>query len=101
MLASAIFRLADTAPPVENPPVYLGKSGVSWVLRLGGLFAFVSVPSPFPSVTFKYLDITNKYIQSQFGVLISRRVPPTETEKGMRRRLAEMREQQKTGGVSP
>lgn len=29
----------------------------------------------------------------QIGALISRKVPPTKTEKAMRRRLAEMKEQ--------
>lgn len=43
VLASVIFRLADSEPVADPPPVYLGKSGVSWVLRLGGLFAFVSI----------------------------------------------------------
>ncbi|KAF8305438.1 MFS general substrate transporter [Clavulina sp. PMI_390] len=78
VLASAIFRIADKAPVADPPPVYLGKSGVSWVLRLGGLFAFI-------------------------GVLMSRRVPPTQTEKKIRRRLAEMKQQEALGanGASP
>ena len=44
------------------------KNGVAWIMRFGGLMALV-------------------------GALISRKVPPTKTEKAMRRRLAEMREE--------
>lgn len=42
VLASIIFRITDTESVQDPPPVYLGKDGVSWVLRLGGLFALVS-----------------------------------------------------------
>jgi len=72
IISSIIFRIADPGPtsdPSTEQPIYLGKHGVSWVLRVGGLFALL-------------------------GALISRRVPPTKTEKQMRRRLAEMRENQ-------
>ncbi|KAG8865363.1 hypothetical protein FRB96_000253 [Tulasnella sp. 330] len=79
LIASAIFRLADKAAHTELPGgpsgptyVYYGKNGVSWVLRFGGLCAFV-------------------------GAAISRRVPPTKTEKEMRWRLAEMREDSAEG----
>jgi solute carrier family 45 protein 1/2/4 len=45
---------------------YLGKNGVAWVLRFAGLCALVAA-------------------------LVSRGVPPTPTEKAMRRRLGEMK----------
>ncbi|GFZ42873.1 hypothetical protein JCM24511_00591 [Saitozyma sp. JCM 24511] len=69
IVASVIFKLADgevgTTDGSANPA---DKTGVAWVLRFGGLMALV-------------------------GALISRKVPPTKTEKAMRRRLAEMREE--------
>jgi len=75
LIASAIFKLTDPHTKI-NPDgpdnVYYGKNGVSWVLRFGGLCALI-------------------------GALISRRVPPTRTEKLMRARLAEMRESQEAG----
>ncbi|KAI0307304.1 MFS general substrate transporter [Multifurca ochricompacta] len=65
--SSAIFRLADTE--VHNDPTnsnsYYGKNGVAWVLRFGGLCTL-------------------------FGAVLCRMVPPTRTEKEMRRRLGEM-----------
>ncbi|KAL7419823.1 hypothetical protein Q5752_005739 [Cryptotrichosporon argae] len=71
VVASVIFRLADgEQPPTEGfaDGARHAKTGVAWVLRFGGLMAFV-------------------------GALICRKVPPTKTEKAMRRRLAEMREE--------
>lgn len=85
-VASIIFEIfdgdADTASllagggsntpgsPGNTPPAgpRAPKNGVVWVLRFGGLMALI-------------------------GALISRKVPPTKTEKAMRRRLAEMREE--------
>ncbi|KAG9002670.1 hypothetical protein FRB94_003705 [Tulasnella sp. JGI-2019a] len=79
LISSLIFRLADKSSHTDLPGgpggptyVYYGKNGVSWVLRFGGLCAFV-------------------------GAAISRRVPPTKTEKEMRWRLAEMREDEAEG----
>ncbi|WVQ83527.1 hypothetical protein IAT38_005668 [Cryptococcus sp. DSM 104549] len=70
VVASIIFKLADSEPDIQptGEGDASGKNGVAWVLRFGGLMAFV-------------------------GALISRKVPPTKTEKAMRRRLAEMREE--------
>ncbi|WWD16814.1 hypothetical protein CI109_101246 [Kwoniella shandongensis] len=73
VVASIIFKLADGEPDVrptfsEDGADVQGKTGVAWVLRFGGLMALV-------------------------GAAISRKVPPTKTEKAMRRRLAEMREE--------
>jgi len=80
LISSAIFRLVDQAGKAKNPggPEYLyyGKNGVSWVLRFGGLCAFL-------------------------GAAISRRVPPTKTEKAMRWRLAEMQENERNNESSP
>ncbi|KAK4685424.1 solute carrier family 45, member 1/2/4, partial [Tremellales sp. Uapishka_1] len=68
VVASIIFKIVDgdseTAPTGDRAE----KNGVAWVLRFGGLCAFA-------------------------GALMSRKVPPTKTEKAMRRRLAEMREE--------
>jgi solute carrier family 45, member 1/2/4 len=68
LVASAIFRIVDgdkgTDPATDN--TYLGKNGVAWVLRFGGLCTLI-------------------------GAMIARMVPPTPTEKAMRRRLGEMR----------
>jgi solute carrier family 45 protein 1/2/4 len=36
-------------------------------------------------------------MRDQIGAAISRRVPPTKTEKAMRRRLAEMQEEENAG----
>lgn len=75
VVASIIFKLADSQQPDIQPtlpetsgPHDQDKNGVAWVLRFGGLMAFV-------------------------GALVSRKVPPTKTEKAMRRRLADMREE--------
>ncbi|WWC87557.1 uncharacterized protein L201_002447 [Kwoniella dendrophila CBS 6074] len=73
VVASVIFKLADQEPDITptsggGAEGGEGKNGVAWVLRFGGLMALV-------------------------GALISRKVPPTKTEKAMRRRLAEMREE--------
>ena len=53
---------------MENPSEghYYGKHGVAWALRFGGLMSIVAA-------------------------LLARRVPPTPTEKAMRRRLGEMK----------
>ncbi|KAI0089327.1 hypothetical protein BDY19DRAFT_889996 [Irpex rosettiformis] len=68
LVSSAIFRAVDT--DIDNDPsnhnTYYGKNGVAWVLRFGGLCALV-------------------------GAAICRAVPPTHTEKQMRRRLAELK----------
>lgn len=78
VVASIIFKLADSQPDIQPTSVFTSvegggphgqdKNGVAWVLRFGGLMAFV-------------------------GALVSRKVPPTKTEKAMRRRLADMREE--------
>ncbi|CAD6576865.1 MAG: hypothetical protein TREMPRED_001789 [Tremellales sp. Tagirdzhanova-0007] len=71
VVASVIFNLADDDSSVTSPSSetgHAGKNGVAWVLRFGGFMALL-------------------------GALISRKVPPTKTEKAMRRRLAEMREE--------
>ncbi|RXK42648.1 solute carrier family 45, member 1/2/4 [Tremella mesenterica] len=72
VIASLIFQMVDgSSPPSTGFEGEVGaaqKNGVAWVLRFGGLMALI-------------------------GALISRKVPPTKTEKAMRRRLAEMREQ--------
>lgn len=67
LIASAIFKFVDadtTGDPTKD--TYLGHSGVAWVLRFGGLCTLI-------------------------GAVIARMVPPTPTEKAMRRRLGEMR----------
>lgn len=68
LVSSAIFHIVDA--DVDNDPThhttYYGKNGVAWVLRFGGLCALC-------------------------GAGIARMVPPTRTEKEMRRRLAELR----------
>jgi solute carrier family 45 protein 1/2/4 len=65
--SSAIFRLADASAHTDptNTDTYYGKNGVAWVLRYGGLCTL-------------------------FGAVLCRMVPPTRTEKEMRRRLGEM-----------
>jgi len=69
VVASIIFKLADgdSAKPAGEGPQTGARNGVAWVLRFGGLMALI-------------------------GAAICRKVPPTKTEKAMRRRLAEMRE---------
>ncbi|WVR04092.1 hypothetical protein IAU60_001091 [Kwoniella sp. DSM 27419] len=71
LVAWLILKLADQESdisPTSGGAEVKGKNGVAWVLRFGGLMALI-------------------------GALISRKVPPTKTEKAMRRRLAEMREE--------
>ncbi|KAJ7507950.1 hypothetical protein B0H11DRAFT_1969440 [Mycena galericulata] len=67
LATSMIFRVvdgeADADPSNEN--TYLGKNGVAWILRFGGLCTL-------------------------FGAMLARRVSPTPTERAMRRRLGEM-----------
>jgi len=66
---SIIFRIVDGAGTeefVKDTNTYLGKNGVAWVLRFGG-------------------------VCSLLGALFARRVPPTPTEKAMRRRFGEMK----------
>lgn len=67
LVSSIIFHLVDGG--VEDDPnnhsTYLGRNGVAYVLRFGGLCTL-------------------------FGAMLARRVPPTPTEKAMRRRLGEM-----------
>ncbi|KAI9512205.1 MFS general substrate transporter [Russula earlei] len=68
LASSAIFKLADaeTHNNPANTGTFYGKNGVAWVLRFGGLCTLV-------------------------GAVLCRMVPPTRTEKDMRRRLGEMR----------
>jgi len=70
IVTSIIFKVVDGDPRLENvaelPNTYLGKNGVAWVLRFGGLCTL-------------------------FGAIFSRKVSPTSTEKAMRRRLGEMK----------
>ncbi|KAF8205098.1 hypothetical protein BJ912DRAFT_940249 [Pholiota molesta] len=72
LASSAIFRIVDGDQPstlqllAEIPNTYFGKNGVAWVLRFGGLCTL-------------------------FGAVFARMVPPTPTEKAMRRRLGEMK----------
>ncbi|WVQ74375.1 hypothetical protein IAR50_003976 [Cryptococcus sp. DSM 104548] len=70
VVASLIFKAANSAADTDLPLLEAdgGKDGVAWVLRFGGLMAFV-------------------------GAAICRKVPPTKTEKAMRQRLADMREE--------
>lgn len=68
--ASLIFRVVDGSQASDT--LYLGKNGVSWVLRFGGFAALI-------------------------GAAISRRVPPTKTEKAMRKRWAEIQEEESAG----
>jgi solute carrier family 45 protein 1/2/4 len=69
LVSSAIFHAvdADIAKDPTNHDTYLGKNGVAWVLRFGGLCTL-------------------------FGAIFARMVPPTRTERDMRRMLAEMKE---------
>jgi len=64
---SIIFRIVDgdiDADP-DNHNTYLGKTGVGWILRFGGVCTL-------------------------FGAMLCRKVSPTPTERAMRRRLGEM-----------
>jgi len=69
VVTSIIFRIADGSGGVDtgNESTYYGKNGVAWVLRFGGLCTLI-------------------------GAVFARMVPPTPTEKAMRRRLSEMRD---------
>ncbi|CDO71304.1 hypothetical protein BN946_scf184908.g61 [Trametes cinnabarina] len=74
LVSSAIFRIVDADAeddPSNNNALY-GKNGVAWVLRFGGICTL-------------------------FGAVIARMVPPTRTEKEMRRRLAELKVLQEEG----
>jgi len=68
VVSSAIFRVADAEAHTDptNTDTFYGKNGVAWVLRFGGLCTL-------------------------FGAVLCRMVPPTRTEREMRRRLGEMR----------
>ncbi|KAG6869304.1 hypothetical protein C0993_000057 [Termitomyces sp. T159_Od127] len=69
LVTSVIFRITDGGSPeghlLNDENKYYGKTGVGWVLRFGGCCTLIAA-------------------------LIVRRVPPTPTEKAMRRRLGEM-----------
>ena len=68
-MTSIIFRIVDgtsTAGFEKNTNTYLGKNGVAWALRFAG-------------------------VCSLLAAIIARRVPPTPTERAMRRRLGEMK----------
>jgi len=69
LVSSAIFRVvdADMDEDPTNHNTYLGKNGVAWVLRFGGLCTL-------------------------FGAIFACMVPPTRTEREMRRMLGEMKE---------
>jgi solute carrier family 45 protein 1/2/4 len=60
--------------PGHHENLYLGKNGVAWVFRFGGLCTLVAAG-------------------------IARAVPPTTTEKAMRRRLAHMKTLRDRGTV--
>lgn len=68
LVTSVIFRIVDGASDSEvtSGNTYLGHDGVAWVLRFGGCCTLL-------------------------GALVARMVPPTATEKAMRRRLGEMK----------
>ena len=42
IVASAIFKIVDATEDPNNHNTYLGKSGVGWVLRCGGMMTLVS-----------------------------------------------------------
>ncbi|KAG1783214.1 major facilitator superfamily domain-containing protein [Suillus placidus] len=77
IVSSVIFRIVDESTPVVAPSpspdlepdhnTYLGKNGVAWVLRFGGLCALI-------------------------GAAACRMVPPTKTEHQMRSGLAVLKE---------
>lgn len=77
LVSSMIFRIVDESTPVSTHPpspdlepdhnTYLGKNGVAWVLRFGGLCALI-------------------------GAVACRMVPPTKTERQMRSGLAVLKE---------
>lgn len=62
---SIIFQIVD-GPSSGGSDTYYGKNGVAWALRFGGVCTLL-------------------------GAMLARRVPPTPTEKAMRRRLGEMK----------
>lgn len=68
LIASIIFKLAGKAGEGGGSHWSASSSGVAWTLRFGGLCTLI-------------------------GALICRRVAPTKTEKAMRRRWAEMRDE--------
>ncbi|GMK54571.1 hypothetical protein CspeluHIS016_0111570 [Cutaneotrichosporon spelunceum] len=73
VVASIIFKVVDgDLPPDHLESEFHERTGVSWVLRFGGLAALA-------------------------GAALCRRVPPTRAENIMRRRLAEMREEVQLG----
>ena len=84
---------SDVDADPTNHDIYLGKNGVAWVLRFGGLCTLVSLTSRF---SYKMLLIT-----CQIGAVMARMVPPTRTEHKMRRMLAEMKELRKSDTASP
>jgi hypothetical protein len=55
IVASIIFKLADTHPDIQPTEGEGGKNGVAWVLRFGGLMALVSRHS-FPANQADILD---------------------------------------------
>ncbi|KAF9451657.1 MFS general substrate transporter [Macrolepiota fuliginosa MF-IS2] len=70
VINSIIFRIVDESGKDlsgggNTGEAYYGKTGVGWVLRFGGLCTL-------------------------FGAVVARMVPPTPTEREMRRRLGEM-----------
>ncbi|EGO27826.1 hypothetical protein SERLADRAFT_447045 [Serpula lacrymans var. lacrymans S7.9] len=68
VVSSVIFRIVDeSSQDPTNHDTYLGRNGVAWVLRFGGFCTLI-------------------------GALISRMVPLTRTEKGMRRQLVILKE---------
>lgn len=71
--SSVIFSIVDASDgdPAHDTALY-GKNGVAWVLRFGGVCTL-------------------------FGALLARMVPPTHTEKQMRKRLAELKVLQEEG----
>ncbi|KAI0324961.1 MFS general substrate transporter [Cubamyces sp. BRFM 1775] len=72
LVSSAIFRIVDADEAGGSENALYGKNGVAWVLRFGGVCTL-------------------------FGAFIARMVPPTRTEKEMRRRLAELKVLQEEG----
>lgn len=70
IIASLIFKLSDATSDGSGPShgEYKSTHAVAHVLQFGGCMSLI-------------------------GALICRKVPPTKTEKAMRRRLAEMKEE--------
>ncbi|KAJ3564038.1 hypothetical protein NP233_g8556 [Leucocoprinus birnbaumii] len=69
VINSIIFRIVDESSSLTSGggggSTYFGKTGVSWVLRWGGMCVFL-------------------------GAFVARRVPPTPSEQQIRRRLDEI-----------